>query len=52
MIPNKKKIESDDKDELDDVIEELCDMTGLDEIELEDLLDDCDMDLEDFLDLL
>lgn len=44
--------EPDDKDEIDEVIEDLCDMTGLDEIELEDLLNDCDMDLEDFLDLL
>lgn len=52
MIPNKKKIEPEDEDELDDVIDDLCDITGLDEIELDDLLDDLDMDYEDLLDLL
>ena len=43
---------NDELDQFDELVESLCDITGLNEVELDDLLLDCDMDYEDLEDIL
>ena len=43
---------NDELDKFDELVEDLYDMTGLNEVELDDLLLDCDMDYEDLEDIL